>query len=65
MVSDQAVAALMREASDRFILPRFQALAPEDRDEKSPGDFVTIADRDSEAFLTERLKRLLPGSTVS
>ena len=45
-------------------LPRFRALATGDVEEKSPGELVTIADREAEAILTERLPHLLPGSRV-
>jgi fructose-1,6-bisphosphatase/inositol monophosphatase family enzyme len=60
----QDVAALMREAAQQFILPRFRALGAGDVLEKAPGDLVTVADRDSEAFLSARLAALLPGARV-
>ncbi|MFN8506116.1 MAG: inositol monophosphatase family protein [Dehalococcoidia bacterium] len=55
---------LLREASDRFVLPRFQALAHGEVEEKSPGEVVTIADREAEAWLAPRLAALVPGSRV-
>jgi len=60
----EAVDALMREVGASILLPRFRALRAEDIEEKAPGDLVTIADRESEARLTEGLARLLPGSSV-
>lgn len=60
---DQLV-ALLREAAAEKILPRFRSLSSQDIEEKSRGDFVTIADREAEAFLTPRLLDLVPGSIV-
>ncbi len=56
--------ALVREAASEKILPRFRALSSDDIEEKSKGDFVTIADREAELFLTPRLIDLVPGSVV-
>jgi fructose-1,6-bisphosphatase/inositol monophosphatase family enzyme len=60
----EEVAALMREVSAREILPRFRLLKEGDVEEKSKGDFVTVADREAELWLTPRLEKLLPGSRV-
>ncbi|KQM13827.1 inositol monophosphatase family protein [Novosphingobium sp. Leaf2] len=59
-----AVEAIMREASERAILPRYQSLTAADIDAKAPDDVVTIADKDAEAMLTERLWALLPEAAV-
>ena len=61
---DAAVTALMRTVAGEIILPRFRRLAADEVAEKTPGDLVTIADRESEAWLTDRLATLLPGSRV-
>jgi fructose-1,6-bisphosphatase/inositol monophosphatase family enzyme len=58
------VGALMAEAAERAILPRFRALAEHEVEEKSPGELVTIADREAEAILAAGLASLLPGSRV-
>ncbi|WP_213453064.1 inositol monophosphatase family protein [Rhizomonospora bruguierae] len=58
------VTALLREAAATEILPRFGALADDDIAEKSPGDLVTIADREAERMIGAGLRALLPGSTV-
>jgi fructose-1,6-bisphosphatase/inositol monophosphatase family enzyme len=62
------VVALMREASERAILPRWQALAEHEVISKAPdgalADVVTIADREAEAMLTEGLARLLPEAAI-
>lgn len=60
----RAVEAIMREASERAILPRYQSLSSAEIDAKAPDDVVTVADKDSEALLTERLSALLPEAAV-
>lgn len=54
----------MREASERAILPRYQSLTAAQIDAKAPDDVVTIADRESEALLADRLSALLPEAAV-
>ncbi len=61
---DAQVSAAMREIAAAALRPRFRRLAAGDISEKTPGDYVTIADRESEDMLTERLPRLLGGSRV-
>jgi fructose-1,6-bisphosphatase/inositol monophosphatase family enzyme len=58
------VADLVREVAAIEILPRFRNLKDGDTRQKSPGDFVTIADESAEIALTPRLLDLLPGSVV-
>jgi len=59
------IAALLREAADRFILPRFQNLQSQDITTKtSDTDFVTIADQQAEAWLTPRLLIEQPGFVI-
>ncbi|WP_374653024.1 inositol monophosphatase [Dongia sp.] len=58
------VASLIREVAAVEILPRFRNLREGDTRQKSPGDFVTIADESAEIALTPRLIGLLPGSVV-
>lgn len=59
-----AVAAVMREAADRAILPRYQALTADEIDAKAADDVVTIADHESEAILAAGLARLLPEAAI-
>ncbi|MFF3511733.1 inositol monophosphatase family protein [Streptomyces sp. NPDC002573] len=55
----------VRAAAATEIMPRFRRLAAHEIDEKSgPHDLVTDADRKAEAYLTEALPKLLPGSVV-
>src|SRR4051794_10278381 len=56
--------ALMAGAAGRAILPRFCALAQHEIEGKSPGELVTVADREAEALLAAGLAPLLPGSRV-
>jgi fructose-1,6-bisphosphatase/inositol monophosphatase family enzyme len=64
----EALAELLQEVSEREILPRWKHLAESDIIAKpsatDPDDLVTVADRRAEAFLTERLPGLVPGSLV-
>ncbi|MFV3130091.1 inositol monophosphatase family protein [Niveispirillum sp. KHB5.9] len=64
LLDPEKVAAIIREVAATEIVPRFRALAKGDIREKSPGDFVTIADEAAERVLTARLTDLLPGSLV-
>ncbi|MEO1658529.1 MAG: inositol monophosphatase [Pseudomonadota bacterium] len=59
------VEALIREACETFIMPRFRALGEGEVVEKDgPMDLVTVADREAEVFLTEHLEKLVAGSKV-
>ncbi|MCE7997827.1 MAG: inositol monophosphatase [Rhodobiaceae bacterium] len=58
------LAGLLREAASEKVLPRFRSLTSQDVEEKSRGDFVTVADKEAELFLTPRLIDLVPGSIV-
>ncbi|MES2950710.1 MAG: inositol monophosphatase [Pseudomonadota bacterium] len=60
----ERVADLIRRTAAQAILPRFRALHSNEIEEKSPGELVTAADRESEALLTKGLMELLPGSVV-
>ena len=58
------VSSAMEEVAATIILPRFQKLSTHEIEEKSKGDFVTIADREAEKALSPILKALAPGSIV-
>ena len=60
----ESVRALLHEASEKAILPRFRNLSGSDVEDKGGNDPVTIADRESEAILAEGLGRLIPGMPV-
>jgi len=56
---------LLQEASTKFILPFYKNLSAEQIDTKSSSDdFVTVADRQSEVFLTKNLIQIIKGSKV-
>ena len=60
-----AVATLLRDGSAQYVMPRYQNLSDQDIDTKtSETDFVTIADREMEIFLSEKLPELMPQSWV-
>lgn len=58
------VAALLREVGSTVIMPRFRALKSGEIKEKSPDDFVTVADQEAETALVAGLQRIIPFSTV-
>ena len=58
------VGALIREAAERFVMPRWRNLAAHEVMHKQGGELVTQADLDAEAWLTERLCEVAPDSHV-
>lgn len=54
----------MRKVARDVVMPRYQNLAAHEVLEKAADDLVTIADRDSEARLSEGLAALLPEASV-
>ncbi|WP_395020167.1 inositol monophosphatase family protein [Dongia sp.] len=58
------VATLLRDIARVEVLPRFRQLQKHEIREKSPGDFVTVADEAMEAALAPKLAALLPGSLL-
>lgn len=61
---DRSVRALLADVARAAILPRFGRLSSAEREEKSPGDWVTIADRESEALLATGLRAIDPHARV-
>ncbi len=65
MVDADKVSDVIREATEKFILPRYKALAAHEISSKtSPRDLVTQADLDVEDFLMKTLPAMRPGSIV-
>lgn len=58
------VEAIMRQAAQQAILPRYQALAADEVTSKATDDVVTVADTESEAILSGLLADLLPQATI-
>ncbi len=54
-----AVEALIRDVAEMIVLPRYRTLAAHQIEEKSPGDYVTIADKESELALNAGLAEIL------
>jgi len=64
-INIDTVTAIIREAAEAEVLPRFNRLTAGDIEQKTgPNDLVTAADLEAEAVLTRRLTELLPGSIV-
>ena len=64
MPLEDHVSQLMRDVAASVVLPRFRVLAPGEIAEKSPGEVVTIADREAEARLHEGLAALGLGARI-
>lgn len=58
------VAAALREAAEKAILPYFVPGQALEADYKAVGEAVTVADRACEVLLTERLAGLIPGAAI-
>ena len=59
-----AVAEAIREVSETIIEARFEMLARCDVEEKSPGELVTVVDREAEAALSARLRGIVGDAPV-
>lgn len=58
------VESLLREVAETAVLPRHRRLMEGQVEEKSPGEVVTVADREAEVLLSAGLSRMLPGVPV-
>ena len=58
------VGELLLAAARSIVVPRFQRLQQHHIEEKSPGELVTVVDREVEALLAPALAALAPGSRV-
>jgi fructose-1,6-bisphosphatase/inositol monophosphatase family enzyme len=59
-----AVTRILQEAAQEAIVPRFRALTDAQVFEKSPGELVTVADREAEELITSRLRALVDAPVV-
>jgi fructose-1,6-bisphosphatase/inositol monophosphatase family enzyme len=64
VVQFERVLDVLREAAEVHVRPRFRALKEGDIVEKSPGELVTIADREAEQFISPLLQQIRPGIPV-
>ncbi len=60
----QSVHAIMREAATRAVMPHYQRLDANQIDAKAADDVVTVADKEAELILAERLAALLPEAAI-
>ncbi|RIV87383.1 inositol monophosphatase [Aurantiacibacter xanthus] len=58
------VEALLRDVTERAILPRFRNLAEGEVEDKGGNDPVTVADKQSEEMLAEGLAQIMPGLAI-
>lgn len=64
MIPTDAIIPALAVIADEVILPRYQALHAGEVEEKSPGELVTIADREAEIRIADVLRELRPDATV-
>ncbi|MBU6476287.1 MAG: inositol monophosphatase, partial [Alphaproteobacteria bacterium] len=63
-IDTKKVEEIIRRVAAETVMPRFNNLLASEIREKGPGDFVTIADEESEKTFSALLPALLPGSLV-
>ncbi len=63
-LSTEAVLSLLQSVAAEVITPRFRSLSDSQIDEKSPGDLVTVADREAEEIITRALLEAYPDAVV-
>lgn len=63
-LTTQQVLQLLQQTAEEVIRPRWRALADDEVSEKNPGDFVTIADHESEERITTALQAAWPDALV-
>ena len=61
---DAAVLAVIKDASARAVMPRYQQLEAHEVIDKSVGELVTVADREAEVILADGLAKLLPEAAI-
>lgn len=59
-----AMIQILNEVAEEVVRPRFRALAEGDVEQKSPGDLVTVADREAEKAIAARLQSIAPGALL-
>ena len=59
-----AMIQLLDEVAELIVRPKFRALGAGDVEQKAPGDFVTVADREAERAIVDRLRPLVPGALL-
>lgn len=63
-MTTEQVLQLLQETADEVIRPRWRDLAADEVAEKNPGDYVTVADHESEERITAALQKAYPGALI-
>ncbi len=63
-MTTEEILGLLQDVAARVITPRFRALTSGEIDEKTPGDYVTIADRESEVAIAAGLRAAFPDALI-
>ena len=63
-MNTQEVLQLLQDVAEDVINPRFRSLSEDQVTEKSPGDLVTVADREAEVRIAEALAAAYPDALV-
>jgi fructose-1,6-bisphosphatase/inositol monophosphatase family enzyme len=61
---DAEVLAVIKDAAARAVMPRYQQLEAHEVIDKSPGELVTVADREAEVILADGLAQILPEAAI-
>lgn len=64
MMHTDAVLELLKEVGEQVVTPRFRSLSAEQVMEKNPGDLVTVADREAEVLIADRLRAAYPSVLI-
>lgn len=63
-LTTEQVLELIQQTAEEVIRPRWRALADDEVAEKNPGDFVTVADHESEELITAALQAAWPDALI-
>ncbi|WP_425308548.1 inositol monophosphatase [Ammonicoccus fulvus] len=63
-LTTEQVLELLQQTAEEVIRPRWRALADDEVSEKNPGDFVTVADHESEERITAVLQAAWPDALI-
>jgi len=63
-MTTEEILELLLEVAASVITPRFRALTAGEIDQKSPGDYVTIADREAELAIAKALRSAYPDALL-
>ncbi|MDK7733212.1 inositol monophosphatase [Propionimicrobium lymphophilum] len=64
MMQTDQILQMLRSVAAEVITPRFRNLSDDQIFEKKPGDYVTVADRESEVEITKALREAYPDALI-